>query len=294
MRVLFSVIHFDLLTGASMQVYELGRALTRRGHQAVVVAPDIGGDLTHNATAQGMEVHRLDRVPESLRPDVLHLNQAEPSARVLTHFSSTPAVATIHSSGRLDQPIAPERVAVYACVRPEIQQAIVRAYGIPRQRTTVICNGIDLERFNHEASQPPPRARKLVLFAGTLGSLRRPAVLDLIDRGRRDGFDVRLVGLPVGDFPQEFPPHVSLHRGEVWEIEKEVKNADQVAGIFLGRTTVEGWACDKPAWIYDVGTSGQVLGLGLHPPPHASLMKLFDIERVADAYERLYAAAMGS
>jgi len=39
------------------------------------------------------------------------------------------------------------------------------------------------------------------------------------------------------------------------------------AGIQLGRTTIEGWLCGKPGWIYQVDSNGGILTKNLHDPP---------------------------
>jgi hypothetical protein len=288
--IAFSVIHFDLLTGASMHVYELARVLRRRGHRVLVAAPTIGGDLTRRARQQGIEVAHLGQVDPEPPPDILHLNQAEQLRGLVEDFPSVPAVATIHSAGRLDQPLRSSQVRAYACVRPELRDLLVHAYGISRERTDLIYNGIDLARFSPDAS-PAAQDRPVVLFVGTVAPLRREAALDLIERGRREGFDVRFIGLRNDDYLDDPRSHVSYFEGEVWHVEEEVRRATATAGVFLGRTTIEGWACGKPGWIYDVDLTGHVRSVGLFPPPPRSLMSVFDIEHVADRYELLYEAA---
>ena len=53
--------------------------------------------------------------------------------------------------------------------------------------------------------------------------------------------------------------------GYSWNIESPsvpepfVKNCSETAGILLGRTTIEGWLCGKPGWIYNVNESGEIL-----------------------------------
>ena len=43
------------------------------------------------------------------------------------------------------------------------------------------------------------------------------------------------------------------------KVEYFVKNCYETAGILLGRTTIEGWLCGKPGWIYSVEDSGHIL-----------------------------------
>lgn len=38
-------------------------------------------------------------------------------------------------------------------------------------------------------------------------------------------------------------------------------------GILLGRTTIEGWMCGKPGWIYDIDSNGNILGKSKNDVP---------------------------
>jgi hypothetical protein len=52
-----------------------------------------------------------------------------------------------------------------------------------------------------------------------------------------------------------------------YEIEKFVKNCSETAGVLLGRTTIEGWMCGKPGWIYNVDSSGNIIDKKLYEVP---------------------------
>jgi hypothetical protein len=43
------------------------------------------------------------------------------------------------------------------------------------------------------------------------------------------------------------------------KVESYVKNCSETSGILLGRTTIEGWLCGKPGWIYNIDDSGNIL-----------------------------------
>jgi hypothetical protein len=43
------------------------------------------------------------------------------------------------------------------------------------------------------------------------------------------------------------------------KVESFVKNCSDTAGILLGRTTIEGWLCGKPGWIYNIDDSGHII-----------------------------------
>jgi hypothetical protein len=51
------------------------------------------------------------------------------------------------------------------------------------------------------------------------------------------------------------------------QVEKFVKNCSETAGILLGRTTIEGWMCGKPGWIYNIDPFGNVLSKEKHEVP---------------------------
>jgi hypothetical protein len=61
-------------------------------------------------------------------------------------------------------------------------------------------------------------------------------------------------------------PHVKYF-DSTHDVEKYVKNCSETAGVLLGRTTIEGWMCGKPGWIYEINNNGQKLNKKLHNPP---------------------------
>jgi glycosyltransferase involved in cell wall biosynthesis len=295
MRIVHAVSHYDLLTGSGLYVYELSRVLSGRGHDVTVVAENVGGELTARTRACGVAVRRLSEEP--IGPvDVLHLHQNEPGTVCLDRWPHAAAVATIHSSWPADAPIISDRVRTYACVRPNIRPAVVAA-GVPRERTTVVLNGIDRTRFGPQPRpQPsggPARDRPLVLFTATMSMARRAAVTDLLRRSTVEGFDILFLGLGDGDYLRELPQNARWERREVWQIEDYVAECDEVAGTDVGRTTIEGWLCGKPAWVYEiVPPFGRVRSCTRYPPPASTFLELCDIEYMTDVFERIYAQSV--
>ena len=52
------------------------------------------------------------------------------------------------------------------------------------------------------------------------------------------------------------------------EIEKFIHKCSQTAGILLGRTTIEGWMCGKPGWIYNVDVTGKIIDKNFYEVPN--------------------------
>jgi hypothetical protein len=291
MRILLTLINFRHLTGSEMYVYELSRSLVARGHDVTVVA-NAGGLITEKARAAGVTVYDVSEVPAGLEFDVTHVQQFGPARWALASFPDTPVIATVHSQFVEEKPVVDPRVHKYVCIRPEIREKVVRVDGIPLEKTAVIFNGLDRTRFGRDGVVEPPRP--LVLFVGTVDPLRRQAALHLIERSQREDFDVLFVGARHSDhLDGPLPPNVQWVQGETWEMEQYVKACTATAGVVLGRTTLEGWVCGKPGWIYEVEQDGSIRSVDFYPPPHKDLLAQFDTEFMTDQLEVLYAEAIG-
>jgi glycosyltransferase involved in cell wall biosynthesis len=291
MKVLMPVVHFDLLSGSSMHVYELARVLTDRGHEVTVAAPTIGGEITRRAQRHGVRVSDLD-VDSSERFDIIHTHQHDPGEHEMERFPRVPVVSTVHSPGTPDRPIQSDRVRTFVCVRPEIQRKLVTWDRIVQTATTVVFNGIDRDRF-----KPAPTIadgeRRQVLFVGTVTERRRRTLQDLVALTGEAGCDLHVVGIGPDDWLAAAGSHVTWTRREVWSIEDHIHAADEIASVTCSRTAIEAWACGKPARIYqlDDGRAGRICDVDRYAPPPASVMALFDIEYMTSEIERVYEAA---
>ena len=50
-------------------------------------------------------------------------------------------------------------------------------------------------------------------------------------------------------------------------VEDYIKKCDYTAGIFKGRTTIEGFLCGKKGWIYTVDSQGNIISKVLQDVP---------------------------
>ena len=290
MRVLISVISFRYLTGAELYVYELARSLSARGHDVTVVG-QAGGVITDRARSCGVTVHDFGTMPEGLEFDVLHVQELAPAQWAMERHPATPVIATVHSQWPCETPLIDPRIHKYICIRPEVRDKVIAEDGIPPEKTAVVYNGVDFDRFRPSPARPAER--EMILFAGTVDPLRREAALHLIERSQEEDFDVRFIGKRhSAHLDGPLPPNVSWIPGDVWDIERHVAACSATAGIVLGRTTLEGWACGKPGWIYDVDLAGRIRGLELHAPPPRDLLVQFDIEYMTNEIELLYLEAV--
>jgi hypothetical protein len=290
-RILISVINFRHLTGAELYVYELSRCLASRGHEVSIVSQS-GGLISQKARAHGVSVYDFTAMPAGLEFDLLHVQELAPAQWAMAAFPGTPAIATVHSQWPCEEPMIDERIHKYVCIRPEVRDKIVSQNGIALEKTAVVYNGVDTARFNGAGAVTPERP--MVLFAGTVDPIRRASGMHLIERSIEEDFDVLFIGTRHDtQLDGELPPNVDWIQGDVWEIDEYVRRCTATAGIVLGRTTIEGWMCGKPGWIYDVDLDGSIKSVDLFPPPHRDLLGQFDIEFMTDQMELLYAETVG-
>lgn len=286
MHVLIPVYDFSTLSGQPMFAYELARCLAKRGHEVTVAAQTVGGVMRQQAEAIGI---RSVTFPDAQRehPDVIHASGMGPTQWAINQFNGTPTIVTIHSQWHYEDPLVDSRVRHYACVRPQIRKKIVETNGIPLHKTSVVFNGVDMERFTPHAEKFEPPT---VLFVGTVDYLREKAGWDVITKTKEFGWNALFVGRRLSGWLNAdlLPPHVTYMDQDVWDIEKLTQRCDRTAGILLGRTLIEGWACGVRGWAYEIDLEGQITSSGEYTVPPPEIMAQFDIEYMTDCYEAIY------
>lgn len=293
MRILIAVISYRFLTGAEMYCFELASEFTRRGHTVAITSGRVGGEITARTLDRGISVYSFEECPPDWAPDVLHVQELVPSSFAAAMYPRVPAVASVHSEFDCERPFLSERIWRYICIRPSVQAVVTDRYGVAPERTVVVRNGVDVARFARltgSAAAIPPNERR-VLFVGTIDSLRRRAIQDMIARGAREGFRVRVVGDKHADYLDAPPAHVEVYSA-TWDIDQHLATATATAGILLGRTTIEGWFAGLPGWIYDIDVDGSIKSLDSFAPP--ADLSVFDISTVASSIMELYEGARAS
>jgi hypothetical protein len=266
MRILMLCGDFFYLSGSPLYVYTLAKELVAIGHH-VTVCSNIGGVITAKAREAGIEVVSEIAIGDTF--DVIHLHQAR-CVRFLEHatqLARCPAVFTCHSEFPSQKPLVDSRVRRYIAIRP----GIAEAWGI---QADIVYNPVDFSRFH-----PMPKPEEdLTLFVGTVDKLRRQAALQLLRSGKK----CRFVGRKFDTYVDGLPNWCD----ETWNIEEHLMEASETAGILLGRTTIEGWACGRPGLIYDIDRVGNVVSVAKHDPPKD--MSRFDSKIVARQIEEIY------
>ena len=291
-KVLISCLFFRTFTGSELYVYELAKNLIKQNCDVTVLS-QIGGPLTDMAKRQGIKCLSFEQSPgfklgdgqwgmnteQGFQPsqpnvmyrvsevtfDIIHMQHKPVAERMIQFYPEIDKIYSIHSEViDLEDPIKHDSIKKYIAIRPEIKDHIVDKFEIPEEMVEVIYNPIDNDKFKPK----PVKEENFLLFVGTIDYLRRETILDLIDYTRDNNKEFWIVGEDKSNYMPSLleNPHVK-HFPATWNIEPFVQKCSETAGIQLGRTTIEGWMCDKPSWIYKVDSGGFILSKERFDPP---------------------------
>jgi glycosyltransferase involved in cell wall biosynthesis len=185
--------------------------------------------------------------------DLLLLNHYQISRHIVKMYDA-PAVNIIHSEiiPKFEDPVFHPNIKKYVAVRPSIKEYLIDKWDIDKNKIEVIYNPIDTSLFNWDGVKD----RGYYLFVGSYDYLRKQAIEDFIKLAKSNGKETYLVGRGYPDFND---PMVKTFEPVPPEyIARFTKECSCVGSVMLGRTAMEGFHCDKSAWIYDVDERGNI------------------------------------
>jgi glycosyltransferase involved in cell wall biosynthesis len=265
MKVLIGCLLFREYTGSEMYVFELSKNLIKLGWDVTVTSPNIGGPLTDLAKSLGIKVYKLSSRFQKEDYDIIHSQHQPITEALLNLFPTKKMICTIHSEiNPVENPIIHPNIKKYIAVRPEIKKYMVENFPIPEEKISTIYNPINTDKYNTSNTGDD----NYTLFVGTIDPVRRQTIMNLVDYTRSEGRELWLVGKNHSNYLINLlsNSHVKYF-DSTYDVEPFVKNCKETAGILLGRTTIEGWLCGKPGWIYDVDGSGNIRGKILYQVP---------------------------
>ena len=294
LNILIACLNFNDFTGSELHVYELSKGLRKLGHD-VTICSNVGGEMEKKAKSLGIKLYKTNEPPgfklgdgktsvqtpqgpvvmkegqlyklSDVRFDIMHLHHKPIVEHFLKLFPLTPTVCTIHSEViDLEHPVKDNRIANYICIRPEIQDFIVSKFEVDKDKTTVIYNPFDTDRFK---KMPLPSTEKeRILFVGTIDYLRQNSIVDLIEETSQNNQELWIVGKKRTNLLDNLHADHVKYFEPTWNVEQYIKQTHRTAGILLGRTTIEGWLCGRPGIIYQIDESGHIESKNLYDPPN--------------------------
>lgn len=294
LKILIGCLSFANLTGSELYVFEISKGLIKNGHNVTIIANQTGGILEKLANKHGIKVlsfknppgfkmgdgvwsfqtpqgvvkseeNKLYKVSE-VNYDIMLVQHTPIVESLCAMYPNTDKISIIHSEViSLENPYIHGSIKKYICIRPEIQEHIINNFSIDREKTKVIYNPIDEEKFNLNNIND----KNYVLFVGTIDYLRKQTLFDLMDYSKTINKEFWIVGENKSDYLGDLLAnnHVK-HFKPTNDIESFTKNCSETGGILLGRTTIEGWMCGKPGWIYNVDSNGDIINKKIHDVPN--------------------------
>lgn len=283
-KVLISGLLFKNFTGSEMYMYELAINLIKLNYDVSILSPNLGNPLKKMATSKGIKVYNFENPPIKQKFDIIHA-QHQPIVQALNElFPNVPKVCSIHSEIiDLENPVKHKSIKKYIAIRPSIKDYIINNFNINEGDIDIIYNPIDKTKFNTESTED----KDYILFVGTIDNIRRNAINDLCNYAASVNKEFWLIGSNNSNYLEYLTsrPHVKYYEATN-EINKFVKGCHQTGGIMLGRTTIEGWMCGKPGWIYTVDKYGNIQNKELHEPIED--LNKFEADFVANKISEIY------
>ena len=311
LKVMLTGLFFKTFTGSEMYMFELAKGLRKLNCEVTVVS-DINGPLSKIAKQYGINVLPFEEspgyklgdgkwgfnTPEGFKRsqpnqfhkignvdfDIIHTQHKPITERVLQMYPDIPKITTIHSEViSLEDPVNDESISKYITIRPEITNKITEIDGIDVDKTELIYNPIDDDKFNTKGVKD----NGYVLFVGSVDYLRKNTIMDVSDYAKSIGKDFWIVGDNKSDYLDTLisQSHVKYFPSTP-NVEKIVKESSETAGILLGRTTIESWMCGKSSWIYQVDDKGNIESKERVDPPE-DIVK-FKRDNVSKKIKELY------
>lgn len=311
LKVLISCLFFKTFTGSEVYVLELAKGLLKLGCDVTILS-QIGGPITDMAKKLGIKCLSFEESPGFKRGDgkwgftnengyqvstpnmmykisdvdfdIIHMQHKPVAERMIEFYPEISKIYSIHSEViSLEDPIKHESIKKYIAIRPEIKKYLVENFDINSEDVEIIYNPVDDTKFNNQKVTDG----NYVLFVGTIDYLRKNTLFDLVDYTKEKNMELWIVGEDKLNYLNFLTSNSHVKYFEpTWNLDKFIKNCREVAGIQLGRTTIEGWMTGKPAWIYKINSLGEILSKEIVPPP-IDIDKFYSIN-VAQQIKTIY------
>jgi hypothetical protein len=282
MKILLGCLNANGLGGSELYHYELARELDLLGHDVTLFTlRQI--DWMDEVRLRLQHVRQLDT--SNLDPnenfDIIVASQPETNNLLIDNFPDTPIISIIHSEIRSEDPVLDSRISHYIAIRQPIADMLVDKYKIASSKVSLIYNPIDRTRFNTDDASK--FSKHSGIFVGeVLDPIRFNAVQHLVNECIENDWDLYLMSESRFDFNHPNIKYVDKR----WDTENLVQNMDFTAGILLGRTTLEGWCCGVPGYMYLIDTSGNILNIETTAPDY--IAELCDSTYVANQHIQVY------
>ena len=315
LKVLLGVLNFQGLTGSEVSTLELAKGLSKNGCDVSVISTSIGKNFDQICKKHNIKTYTTSNPPGFLVGDgnqiintpqgqvrtekgkyykvggvdfdVIQTNHTPITNLLLNLYPEKKFVTVVRSEIiDLENPIVDEKVKKYITIRPSIKDYLVNEFNIKENIIDVIYNPFDTSRF--KKGPEPNNEKEIILFVGTMDYLRKQSIEHLIEKVTSENKTLWLVGKDTMGYATEYSNNYDnvKYFGESDKVEDFYQKCDVTAGIMLGRTTIEGYLCGKPAWIYYVDNSGNIQNFEYTQVPDN--LKVFEKDYSINKFKETY------
>ncbi len=277
LRVLICCQFFKNFTGSEMSNYELSKELVKLGCDVTIISSVVGEPLLSKAQKNGVNVYSYANLPNFIineknqfqfiknekEFDIIHINHKPIGELILQLYPNTPAVMHVRSEviPIYEEPIIDPTIKRYISIRESITDYI-KTFGVEDEQIIEIDNPFDSSRFNCDYLQTK-NEKEVILFVGTLDYLRKNIIIDLLSVVKENNQMLWIIGEDNGGYIYDLLESTSMEFVRYFRVkpnvEDYIKKCDYTAGIFKGRTTIEGFLCGKSGWVYTVDKEGNII-----------------------------------
>lgn len=194
--------------------------------------------------------------------DLMVVSQPQPNHILCQIAPNTPKISIIHSALRSEDAIKHHSIKHYISVQPDIYRCLKNQYGIKTKDISMIYNPIDDSRFRYYLKKKENYKLVGTLIGEINDPLRTPMIEHIVNECIRSNMELHIISNSKYDFNNDLIKVID----PCYNTENYVKRADFTVGIG-GRTTIEGWLCGLPSYIYKVDPQGRILDIQLKYPP---------------------------
>jgi hypothetical protein len=163
LRVLITNNTLTSRAGSELYVRDTAAELLKRGHAPIACSTVLGETASEPQALKIPVVDDLNKL--AVAPDLIHGQQHMELMTAVLHFPRVPAIQFLHnSSSWYEKPVHFPRILRYVAVDHACRDLLLD-HGIPKERTRVLLNFVDLARFKHRRQPLSATPQRALLFS---------------------------------------------------------------------------------------------------------------------------------
>jgi hypothetical protein len=274
------------LGGSELYHYELLMGLSKYTDYNITFAtytnPNLDFYLYKDLLNNGIKISNLSNIDTDY--DLIIASQPGPNYILCNLLPDIPKISIIHSALRSEDAIMHKSIKHYIAVQPDIYRCLKNIYNIKTKNISLIYNPINEDRFKkYNIEKNLDNQIQGVLVGEINDPLRIPMINHIVTECINQNIKLTIISKSKHNFHN----NLITIEDECYYTEDYLKYADFTVGLG-GRTTIEGWMCNIPSYIYYVNSNGDILDIKLkYPPKIDRFKKTYVAKQHLDLYKQI-------